>query len=334
MSMQGLGDLAQSFQLRRDNARLQATFRTLADELSSGRKSDLGRTVSGDFGPLLGIERGLKALSAYATSVTEAALMAEAAQSALGYVRDRGASISPALLLVDGDYDPTIVNAAAATAARGFDDAVSALNVRVGDRSVFAGVATDSPALAAPETMLAALEAAIAAETTAAGVETVVAAWFGPGGGFETVGYLGAADPMSDIPISADERVTLDVTADDAGLRGMLAGLALGALVDRGLFTGVPAERAALARASGERLLSADYAVTETRARVGVAEERIETARTRNAAEAQSLELARASIVEADPYETAARMRELEVQLETLYTVTARMARLNLTAFL
>jgi len=334
MSIQGIGDLAQSFQLRRDNARLQETFRTLADELSSGRRSDLGRTVAGDFGPLLGIERGLKALAAYETAATEAGLMADAAQSALGFVRDRAAAIAPALLLSEEDYQPVTVEAAAATAARGFEDAVSALNTRVGDRSVFAGVATDSPALADPETMLSEIETAIAGETTAAGVEAAVAAWFAPGGGFEINGYLGDTPALSGIPVSEGERVTLDVTAADDGVRDVLAGLAMGALLDRGLFAGNLEERARVSRAAGDNLLSADYAIIETRARVGVAEERIEAAKTRNAAETLGLELAQASIVDVDPFETASRMREVEVQLETLYTVTARMSRLNLTAFL
>ena len=334
MSVIGVGDLAQSFQMRRDNARLQEVFQTLASELSSGQRSDLGRTVSGDFGPLLGIERGLQAVAAYETAAAEAGLMADAAQSALEFVRDRAASISPSLLIVTTGFDPAHLDAAAETAARGFEDAVTALNVRVGDRSVFAGVATDGPALADPEAMLGELETLIAGETTAAGVETLVSDWFGPGGGFEATGYLGAAAPLANIPISEDERVTLDVTAADPGVRDTLAGLALGALLDRGVLDTLPDERAALAQATGTRLLDAEYAITGTRTTVGIAQERIEAARTRNAAEAQSLEIARASILEVDPYETAARMRELEVQLETLYTVTARMSRLNLTAFL
>lgn len=334
MSLQGIGDLAQSFQLRRENARLQDTFRMLSQELSSGQKSDLGRSLAGDFGPLLGIDRSLKAVAAFETSAVEAGLMADAAQNALGFVRDKAAAITPALLLVEGDYTPTIVNAAAETAARGFEDAVSALNVRVGDRSVFAGVATDGPALADAETMLAELETLVAAETTAAGVEAVVAAWFAPGGGFEVTGYLGNTAPLTNIPVSADESVTLEITAADGAVRDVLAGLAMGALLDRGVLATQTVERANLARSAGDRLLEADYLITESRARVGVSQERIEAAKARNAAEAGALELARSEITAIDPFETASRMRELEVQLETLYTVTARMSRLNLTSFL
>lgn len=334
MSFQGVGDLAQSIQLRRDNTRLQEQFRTLADELSSGRTSDLGRAVSGDFGALSGIERSLKAISAFETAATETRLMADAAQTALELVRSKGTSSSPALLLANEDFQPGLVDAAVATAARAFEDSVSALNIRVGDRSVFAGIATDSPAIASAETMLLELETLIAGETTAAGVETIVADWFGPGGGFEATGYLGDTTPLSDIPISQDERVTLEVTAADQGVRDVLAGLALGALLDRGALAGDAQQRGELTRAAGNALMQADYEITATRARLGVTQERIEDAETRNANEAQALDLARAELVEVDPFDVAARMAALEGQLETLYAVTARLSRLTLADYI
>ena len=334
MAFQGVGDLAQSFQLRRDNARLQEQFRTLTDELASGRAADLGRAVAGDFGALSGLERSLKAITAYDTAAAETRLMADTAQSALELVRSKGTDSAPSLLLASEDFQPGLVDAAVETAARAFEDAVSALNIRVGDRSVFAGIATDGPAIAAPDVMLAELEVLIAAETTAAGVATVVSDWFGPGGGFETTGYLGDPAPLADIPVSQDERVTLEVTAADQGVRDVLAGLAMAALLDRGALATDPDERGTLARTAGNALMQADYEITATRARLGVTQERIEDAETRNATEAQSLELARSELIDVDPYETAARLAALEVQLETLYAVTARLSRLSLTDFI
>ncbi|MEL7105949.1 MAG: flagellin [Pseudomonadota bacterium] len=334
MAFQGVGDLAQSFQLRRENARLQDELRTLTNELSSGRTSDLGRAVSGDFGALSGLERSLSAITAYETAATETRLMAETAQSTLELVRSKGTDNAQSLLLASGDFQPGLVDAAVETAARAFEDAVSALNIRVGDRSVFAGIATDGPAIAAPDVMLNELDVLVAGETTAAGVATIVSDWFGPGGGFETVGYLGDTTAISDIPVSQDESVTLDVTAADQGVRDVLAGLAMAALIDRGALSTEIEARGDLARTAGNTLMQADYEITATRARIGITQERIEDAETRNASEAQTLELARAELVEIDPFETAARLASLEVQLETLYAVTARLSRLTLSDYI
>ena len=334
MAFQGVGDLAQTFQLRRDNARLQEQLRELSAELSTGRTSDLGRAVSGDFGALTDIERSLTALSAYETAAAETKLLVDASQTTLSFLGDRMSDVAPAFLLANGDFQPNLVDSAAITARAAFDDAVSALNTRVGDRSVFSGVATDGPALATSDVILDALEAATVGETTAAGVASIVSDWFASGGAYETVGYLGALDPLGAIPVSKDERVTVEVTALDTGIRTAIEALALGALLDRGTLSTDQSERAELARSAGERLLEADYSLTITRATVGVLQEQTENAETRNSNEAQALELARARILEVDPFEAATQLAAIEGQLETLYATTARLSRLSLTDFL
>ncbi|MEL7027352.1 MAG: hypothetical protein AAGO57_09025, partial [Pseudomonadota bacterium] len=261
MSFQGIGDLATSYQLRRDNARLQETLQTLANELATGRKADLGQAVAGDFGAISGIERALTSIGAYQTAAAETRLMADAAQASLELVRSKASETAGQLLIASGEFQPGLVNAAVETAARAFEDSISALNIRVADRSVFAGIATDGPALASPDTMLTELETLIAGETTAVGVQTVVASWFGAGGGFETMGFVGNETPLSAIPISQDEKATLDVTAADDGVRDVLAGLATAALLARGALAAEIDERATLAQTTGQQLIEADYAI-------------------------------------------------------------------------
>jgi flagellar hook-associated protein 3 FlgL len=46
------------------------------------------------------------------------------------------------------------------------------------------------------------------------------------------------------------------------------------------------------------------------------------------------LEIARADLVAIDPFEAATRMEAAQTQLETLYSVTARLSRLSLVDFL
>jgi flagellar hook-associated protein 3 FlgL len=70
------------------------------------------------------------------------------------------------------------------------------------------------------------------------------------------------------------------------------------------------------------------------RAVVGDAEAAIERARIRNEAELSAAELARARILEADPFRAATDLQSVQNQLESLYTVTSRLSRLSLTSFL
>jgi len=61
---------------------------------------------------------------------------------------------------------------------------------------------------------------------------------------------------------------------------------------------------------------------------------RIDTATTRNTSEATALGIARAGLVQLDPYETATRLQHAETQLQLIYTLTARMSRLSLADYL
>ena len=49
MNFTQIGDLAQSLVMRRQNTLLKGQLNNLTQELASGRKSDVGQSLSGDF---------------------------------------------------------------------------------------------------------------------------------------------------------------------------------------------------------------------------------------------------------------------------------------------
>lgn len=334
MSTVSIGDLAQAFQMRQDNLRVRTELLRLSDELSSGRKSDVTSAVSGDFGALSSIEGSLARFTAYGLATREAALTLGGAQAALGLVQTNMTELAGPLLMSLGSEQPSLVDTAAADARVRFDAVVAALNTRLADRTLFAGAATDGPALASAETMLDGVMLAIAPETTADGVAAAVQAWFDPGGGFDAAGYLGAASPASAVPIADGETVDQPVTAADPELRRTLAAFAMAAILDRGALAGQTAERADLANRAGEALLNAERGVVDLRTRIGTREDEADRARARTEAGIAALDLARAEILSADPFETATRLKAAEAQLEALYTLTARLSRLSLTEYL
>jgi flagellar hook-associated protein 3 FlgL len=124
------------------------------------------------------------------------------------------------------------------------------------------------------------------------------------------------------------------VTALDPTLVETLEGLALAALVADGTLPGDAPGRALLARTAGSLLLGANTDLSSLRARVGTVEAQIADSADRNAAESTALKIARTGIIAADPYETATALEGVRTQIETLYTLTARLARLSLADFL
>lgn len=333
MTLTSIGDLARSFTLRNQMTQLKADLGQRSQEVTTGRIADIGRALRGDFTPLTALDATLARLDAFRSVTTEAALTTQAMQASLASVSDMSGRLGSTLLSVTGPGNPVSVDAVAKDALAQFRSAVAIFNTRVGDRSLFAGTETRSPALAPADVILDAVVAAAATATTAQDVETAVDAWFADPAGYATVAYTGgpALDPVT---VAQGEAVPLEATAADAGVRETLKGLALAAMLDRGTLAGNPAQRAELATAAGAVLLEAADTRGALAARIGTAEERIANATTRNSAEATALQIARLGIVSVDPYDAATALTEAESQLDTLYTVTARLSRLSLANYL
>jgi len=87
-------------------------------------------------------------------------------------------------------------------------------------------------------------------------------------------------------------------------------------------------------RHAGEALIAGAGNLVQLRASVGSAEARVEEASARLSARETALEIARNDMSAADPYETASNLQEVQLQLETHYTLTARLSRLSLTEYL
>ncbi|MCW3782049.1 flagellin [Defluviimonas salinarum] len=337
MTTLSIGDMARAFQMRRQNTELQRTLTRLSEELTSGVKSDLATAVSGDYTALAGIDRSLETLSAYRTATSEAALFTETLQTALGTAQDLSTDLAPGLLTAATNGAPTLVDTAAGDARQKFHAAVSALNTQIADRFLLSGAATDRKPISGSQEILDALMAATAGEVTASGVTAAAQAWFdapaGGGGYLDTV-YGGSAAGLAPFRVGPGDTVTLDITAADPDLRDLVRGLALGALVAEGALAGDPVGRAALVKTAGETLLAANDRVAGLRTRIGTVEAHIAHATTRNDAEASALNIARTAIVAADPYETASALEAIQTQIETLYTLTARLSRLTLADYL
>ena len=331
MKVTSVGDLAQSALLRRDTARVKGDLDRLTREMTSGRVADLNTALKGQFGPLAGIGRSLSLTDAYLTGNATAARFAEGQQIALAEVQEVALAAGPAFLEAAGPGSDIQSGVVAGQASQQFRQVIGALNTQLGNKALFGGAALDGPALADPDTILADLEAALLGVVDPTIGLDVVADWFDtPAGGFETDAYLGSPVAQSDMVIAEGDTASFEITAADTALRDTLRGLALGALLDRGLFAADPAAQRVVLQGAGETLLSATDSLTERRAVIGFTESRIEAARIRTESEIGALRMARAALIEADPYDTALRLEEVRVQLETIYTVTGRVSYMSL----
>jgi flagellar hook-associated protein 3 FlgL len=327
-----VGDASLTNILARQGADLRGQVNRASQEVASGKHSDIGTALRGDFSPLLAIDASLSRLSAYASNTTDAAFQTAAQQSAIAGLSALSAEIGSTLLGAR-DYTPLAqINTMTADAKNRLASAIGLLNTQASGRAVFAGMATDTVPLGSVEDMLAALQTAAAGATTADQVSTAVTAWFADPLGFGAF-YQGGA-PRTGPPIAPGEAADISTTAMDPALRDTLAGFAMAALVDQGVLAGDVLERARLVQQAGQQLITTGDARTTLAARIGSAEAQIEAARTRNSAEETALGILRSDIGSVDPYEAATRLQTVQAQLESLYLVTARVSRLSLAEYL
>ncbi|PRY19854.1 flagellar hook-associated protein 3 FlgL [Aliiruegeria haliotis] len=334
MAILSIGDLASSNWLRNQNSRLKAESNTLVQELSTGQTSSVSSTVGGNFRELAAFEHSLSRLDALANAVDETAGFANATQSALATLQ---ASIHPwsvELANAANTGSPALVAAMSSEANSQFEAAVSRLNTTYAGRGVFTGADTDVSALSNAGAILDSLEAAVAAETSASGVRDVFDAWFAIGGGFDTIAYTGSTNPVSPMVVGNSQLLDLSVSANDPEIKDLLKGIAMVALLDRGILAGQPSAQEALIGMAGDALLTANDELIVTMANVGQAQETIEESKVEMASEMASLELARSSILSIDPFDSATQLQEVQNQLETLFAVTARVSQLSLVDFL
>lgn len=328
-----IGDLAQSLMLKRQNTAAKVGMQVLTTQLTTGRTADVAAHLRGNLGPLAGLDASLMRLQGYAEVTADAARTGAGIQSVLGLVDDAARALGPALLTAGNGGAGSILNGAALQAGQVLGQVVGALNTRVADRSLLAGVATDQPALVDADTLLAQAGVAVAGATGATAVEAALQTWLDDPAGFAAQAYRGGAS-RSGLPLAEGETVALDITAADPALRATLKGVLMGALLGQGLLAGQPEARAALARRAGESLAETAPDRAHLSARIGIAEARIAAAETRNAAETSSLQTARNGMVGVDGYDTATALQEAQSRLEMLYTLTARLSRLSLSDYM
>ncbi|MBW7922742.1 MAG: hypothetical protein H3C51_11655 [Rubellimicrobium sp.] len=329
-----IGDLARQFAAMHHLTTTRQRLDTLTNELASGRVADPAARLAGRTDLLADTDRNLALMAAGVDTANALARRFEAAQLALDQVDAQRGIVSKELLSLPVAVTRQLVTDTAARAGISFGIAVSALNARHGSESLFSGAATDGPALADADTILAALRVQTAGATDAADLIARIDAFFDdPGGGFETVAYIGDTGPAPTRRIDGQD-YAVTPRGDDPALRGVMKGLALAAVAADHPAGASDAERAAIMQQAGAMLVGAGDGLAGLRATLGGLEQRAETAATRQSAALTAARIARNALIGADPEATAIALRETQTQLETQYAVTARLAGLSLAGYL
>ncbi|MDA8746694.1 flagellin [Litoreibacter sp.] len=333
MNVNGVGDLATSLLARRNNADLKHEFVRLTQELATGRKSDISNSTGGNTSSLASLEHSLTLIDAFTKSESVLSQKLAHAEIALSAIGDDIAGIGQSIL-ANADSGGIANNALLVDASSSFQTALSALSVRIGGAYVFSGVALETPPLADEASLLSSLQTATSGALTAADFYQRVDDWFSQSGGFDVAGYTGGDQPTRGVRVSATDEARFKFTAESPEIRAVLRDLSVFALVEQGDFLGSQEELTELTKIAASGLIAGETELIGVRSDMGKQQERVTAANAQNSFQMNSLTEMRNEVVGVDLYETAARFEEIQLQLESLYLVTAKTARLSLTEYL
>lgn len=334
MTLTSYGDLAQVHLTRHQGSALRQRMTQLTQELASGQSADVARHLRGSLTELGSIAHQMTVQNSYRSAAREAGIFTAAMQIALDQVQSRATDLGASAALAATTTGPAAVSATANEARGALDAMLAALNTDVAGRPVFGGTEVSDLPLGSGAALLDAARLAVsgAADVTALGA--ALDTFFGPGGGFETAIYRGSSDDPAPYRLGNGASVQLSLRGDDPALRGALRDTVMAALADDAALGFGTSSRMEMIRQAGTGLLTGSDSIAAIRAHLGHAEARIEQAATRIGAELSALEMTRATLTAVDPFETAHELERAQFQLETIYTLTARSARLNLVNFL
>jgi flagellar hook-associated protein 3 FlgL len=335
MRVNGGSDLARLQALQKQAFATRNKLDVAAREMTTQLKANRFDATGGNLTRLHALERSLDRNAVYTETISLTELRLEIMQESLGQIltpaEDLAIDISDSV--GKGDYATSLLHAA--TARRTFAATVGLLNTQVAGQSLFAGTATDSAALAPADAILADLDALAAGSPDAATAIAAIDAYLAkPAGAFYTNGYIGSVDDLTPVQIGEGQSLDYGMRGDNDQLVAMLRSQAMAAVVDGGAFAGNQAEQMAMMAESGAQMLAAKEGILDLRAGVGSLQEAVERAKAQRVSERDTLDLARTKIVVTDPLEAASAYQALEVQLEAIYTVTARLANLRFANFM
>ncbi|MDX8350356.1 flagellin [Cognatiyoonia sp. IB215446] len=334
MPVVSVGDMSQQFISMRNGGTIKTELARLSESLSSGLVNDVTQALDGDTTRLSGINYSLEQLDGYAQAAEETSQTLANIQNVLGQFDTLRGDSSAQLLLINGESTINQIDNAARDAARNFSVMITTLNTQVADRALLGGADVTGAPLETPDVMLTDLQAAIGGATDFATIDAAITTWFDdPAGGFATTAYLGDTGAPVEKRISDTRTIPIEARADDPAIRETLKSAAYAALAD-----GLPGldrdTKVTMLERAGTGLYTAAADLVSVQSRIGTAESEVEQSQTDTNAQLSALQIARNDIVLADPFETASQLQSVQIQLETHYSVTARLSQLSLLRYI
>jgi flagellar hook-associated protein 3 FlgL len=336
------------------NGSIRNLQRSLLDgqkELSTGVKADLMAALGSQTTSDVDLRNAYAETTEFKTTAGVVSIRLDTMQTALTSIKD---SLDKARIQALTATSPVARQQLQQLAKSTIDQINSLLNTQIDGRYLFAGTQTDTAPVQgqnavnaatslSPQQAVAQIIANLGPMTDAASALNVANGTDGVSSLFDdsnsdpnlrytpTV-YNGATTGSVTARLDRGYEVDYGLRADNPAIRDALQGLYMLASVPSG---SVPDDAYAAWQSQAVSHLDKGFeGVIGMAANVGFQQSAVAEATTRHESTLTQLNSQIVNLEQADPYETAARLSQLQTQLEATFQVTARMSQLTLTKFL
>jgi flagellar hook-associated protein 3 FlgL len=314
-----------SAQFTQNITELRQSIARTAEETTTGRYSDLAAHLSGRVGTAMLSQKALDDIGFQREQLSQREARLDVTQRSLTMIHDRALGIDVSMQQALGTGNLANQGLAARDAKAALSDIFSALNVRFGERYLFAGDATATQPLPSPDDLLSDIRQIADTAADPAAFAAALNTYFNtPGGGWQQDIYGGtaaASDPDA-------------VTAGSPAIVQLISNLSVLAISDPADSPLLIAQNPSLVNTAAQGLSSGLTALTNLRADRGVVQEQLATQKESLDIEETIFTIAFNALTARDQYEAAGALKDLESSLEASYLLTSRLASLSLLNFL
>lgn len=323
---------------------LSSSLGKLKDELdvtvatiASGKVSDIGKALKGSTQQLSIIEADIAMLTQKKKNIGEALAKSQYAYQIVENIGDTLAAANASLAQATLSDMQLAASVHAGDIEQKFKTILGSLNVKFAGTYIFSGQNSLSAPVPDPALILTEIADVAAAAFDANEAILAIENWFDSPDGFlrlvnidrfdidalqyDVSGQLIEVDPIP-------ERVEIDFIAD--GLKG----LSIAALVSQGVFADASEQRRIMLQRSGDYISKSAISLIDEGARVGLRIENLEDQVAQAGATIATLHMTRNEMISADMESASTQVSQIEVRVDIIYNLIARISRLSLSEYL
>lgn len=337
MSVHPAGLQGRSQYLSSSLGKLKGELDQTVASIASGKVADIGNALKGGTQQLSIIEADIVFLTQQKQNISEALAMSQYAYQVVENIGELVASASASLREATLSEMPLPISVQANDIEQKFKSVLGSLNASFAGAYIFSGHNSLSPTIADPEMILAEIENVARGARDADQVIAAVDSWFDAPDGFSRLVNIkrftvAATEYGVDGAFSGNELIS--VAGDLSFLGNALKGLAIASLASRGVPNEVPEQQRALLIRSGEYFNSGAMDLIYEGALVGGAVSNLESRATQVSSTIAALQQVNSEIRSADLKSASIKISEIEVRVDIIYNLIARISRLSLSGYL